>query len=134
MKIVKVLQIVGNLFIASFWFWFFNILGWISFDVSIPLWKAFILSALVAWLAQTLFELVYMTFVMVTCCMGCITLPVAMIVQGWVVLWATSYATHWFTINHPFFWIGLLMSIAFGIIRIPDIKFVKTKISGKEEE
>ncbi len=119
-NVMKVIRIVGNLFISAAWFWVFDTLGWISFgSLTIPFWQAFILSALVAWLIQSILDWVYVTFILVTCCLGCISVPIVMLVQGWILLWATSYVTHWFTINYPFFWIGLLMSIAFGLLRIP---------------
>ncbi|MDD3002787.1 MAG: hypothetical protein PHS06_02870 [Candidatus Shapirobacteria bacterium] len=121
MEIARVLRVIGNLFINAGWLWVFSSLGWISFTVEIPLWQVFIMTALFAWLVEVIFDWLYLTFIFTTCFIGCLTLPIMMFIQGWIILWATSNLTHWFTINCSFFWIGLLMSIALGWVHIPRV-------------
>ena len=118
-NIGKILLKVVNLLIAAGWLWVFQSLEWITFTADHSLWEAIALTALVAWLVEVIFDIVYVTFVMVTCGFGCITLPLVMIGQGWLFLIAASRLTNWFDINVEFLWIGLLMSIALGLVRIP---------------
>ncbi len=114
----KVLKKVANLFIAAGWLWVFQQLNWITLTTDMPLWQALTLTALVAWLIEVIIDWVYLTFILVTCGIGCITFPFALVLLGWMYLWGTAQVTHWFVVNVDFWWTGLLMSIAFGLVRI----------------
>jgi len=129
----KVFGTIGNLIITVAWFWVFSTLGWISFNniEGVPVWQMWVLSTLIVWLIGTILGWVYYTFIVATLYIGCITLPVYALAKGWIVLYFTSYLTHWFTINQPFFWFGLLMSIAFGLISIP--YSTKKKVSTNDD-
>jgi hypothetical protein len=115
----KVVKKVVNLFIAAGWMYLFHSLGWITFTVEMPLLQVVALTALVAWLVEWIFDFLYLTFLMATCGIGCVTMPIVMAVQGWIFLWGAAKITHWFTINEPLWGLGLLMSIAIGYVRIP---------------
>jgi hypothetical protein len=116
---MKIIRKILNLAIAALWLWVFSALEWITFTTDMTLLKTLVLTALVAWLAEVIIDYLYSIFIIGTLGLGCITLPFFAIGEGFLILWATSSISHWFTINYPFFWIGLLMSIAFGMLRIP---------------
>jgi hypothetical protein len=120
-QIGKILMMLVNFVIAAGWLWAFHSLGWITFTAEMPLWQTVLLTALVALLVQTVAGWFYALFIMATCFLGCITLPVFLIAQGWVILWGVERLTHWYSIEVEFWWLGLLMSVAFGLIRIPDV-------------
>jgi hypothetical protein len=115
----KVLKKVANLFIVAGWLWLFHSLGWITFIADMPLWQTLALTALVAWLVEWIFDMAYLLLVLVTLGLGCLLLPIVMFIQGWVFLVGAEAITHWFTINVDFWWLGFLMSVAIGLLRIP---------------
>ncbi len=111
---------IVNFFVAMGWLWVFQSLGWISFSLDKPLWQNLVLAALLAWLVMTILGIVYTFFILATCLIGCVTLPIYYFAVGYLVLLGVEKITHIFTFNPSNdFWIFLLMSIAFGIVKLP---------------
>jgi hypothetical protein len=118
---VLVLRKVVNFLLAAGWLWLFHSLGWITFIATMPLWQIILLTALAAWVVEWVFDFLWNLFVVFTCGLGCFLAPVVMFVQGWIFLAGAAQLTQWFTINVDFWFTGLLMSIIFGLIRIPSV-------------
>ncbi len=109
----NVWRVIGNLFIGAFWLWVFSALGWITFKTEWPLWQTLALTALVCWLVQIVFDVVYYLFML-----GCFSIPIKMFLSGGVILWGTSILTHWFTVDWKSTLAVLVMTVAFGMLRI----------------
>ncbi len=119
-------RVIGNLFIGAFWLWVFSALGWITFKTDWPLWQTLALTALVCWLVQIVFDVVYYLFVVGSCFIGCFTIPIKMFLSGGIILWGTSILTHWFTVDWTSTLAVLVMTVAFGILRIPTVSVTVT--------
>lgn len=119
-NLATLFRYVLNLLISFGWLWAFNALGWITFHTERELWEAVAIVALITWLIQTLVGYVLAAFFVLTLGIGCLVLPVILVALGWVYLWGAATVTGLFTINAPFWWTGFLMSIAYGLVRIPD--------------
>ena len=126
----KIVRFLGNIVIAGVWLYVFDRLGWITFTADgLEWWEALLIVAFITKVIEFVFDWIYLTFILATCGIGCITLPFVMLMQGWIWLLGASKLTGWFTINEPFLWIGLLMSIAYGMIRIPSVTSTTTTSS-----
>lgn len=115
------LRFIANLVIAAVWLLIFDKIGWITFVAEMDPWLTLALTAVLTWGIMTLAGKAYGMFILGTCGLGCTVLPVYLFCIGWATLYATAYITHWYNINVNFWGWGLLMSLFFGLARIPDL-------------
>ena len=119
---MKALRFLSNLLIAAAWLFVFQALGWITFHPTQTMewWQLLLATALLTKLAEWIVDVIYFAITVGTCLVGgCLLAIPLMVAQGWIWLTLTSYYTNWFTINVSFWWTGLLMSVAYGLVRIP---------------
>ncbi len=129
---MKTLRFLGNLFIAAAWLFVFQSLGWITFHPTQTMewWQLLLATALLTKLAEWIVDKIYFVITLGTCLIGgCLLAIPLMIAQGWIWLALTAHYTHWFTINVSFWWTGLLMSVAYGLVRIPSTSFTSSSFT-----
>lgn len=116
----SVFATIANFFIALAWLFVFQSLGWITFTADMPLWQGILVVAFLTWLVGWIIGWIYFIFIFLTCLVGCVTWPVYWAAYGFLVLLGAERITHLFMFapgNDV--WVYLLMSVAYGILRLP---------------
>lgn len=118
-----IFRVVINTLISAAIIWIADSIGWITLSTeSMPYWQAIILVAIIMNLVMMFTGWVYALFILGTCFIGCLLFPVYLTIFGWVAIWGTAHvAPNLLTIQIPFWWHGLVLSIILGLVRIPDV-------------
>lgn len=120
------MRLLINLAIAAGWLVLFNALKWINVtthavnlftDPTVNTIAVYLILAAIFTLALYVAGLVYVLFVLVTCGLGCILLPVYYGVMGFIGFWAINQALpNWLSITTHSPWVMILMGLLIGLV------------------
>lgn len=116
------LRFVVNMLIATLLLAGFDRLEWITVHSGVSqsdYWLTLVLIALASVVVSWFFFWAWMALSALTCGLGCLLAPVVAVCGGWVSLWGVAEYTPFLSINIDFWWLGLLMSLIYGLLRIP---------------
>ncbi len=116
-------RFIVNIFIAIAWLYGFDRMGWITVHSSAhEYWLTLGLIALATVVVRLFLLWIMVAFSLMTCGFGFLLTPIIAIIGGWICLWGAAANTLFMSINVGFWWTGLIMSIVYGMIRVPTPK------------
>ena len=116
-------MVIVSFIISMFVLFLARQVGWISLGEDLPslvehvMWNQFIWLAIIAGVftaTSHVLWLLYKTFVVATCCLGCFAMPVYMLVKGYLQLMAVTLILTGFT-HTTVWWQVLILSLLVGV-------------------